>query len=405
MSYRYFAIKPEALETLQVIMSEKKERRADMMPGQSVSQKTVHAVVGSIGLLNISGALWKSEDDAMWYGGTSYEMLNSALTQLESDPAVRAIVMMMDSPGGEVSGTGEFAARIAASQKTVVACVEGMACSAAYWIASQSDFLVMSETSEVGSIGVVATYMDAKGFFESKGIKIYQVVSSQSPMKRPDLASDEGMAEVRKTIDALAEIFVGKVSEGRNVSRETVLSDFGRGGVLVGIDAIKRKMADGVMGLREALGLMASGPAPSGPVAVENVAADVQPVAPAVAVVEPAPAAPGVAQDPKSSVDAGVKSERERIQAIEDLEIKGYDALIAEAKFKTGVDAASVLLAVNAEEKKRRAALQSNIIADAAELPADMRSVGSETASEIDDVTEGLIQAARAVSGKSAGGN
>ena len=233
MSYRYFAIKPEALETLQVIMSEKKERRADMMPGQSVPQKTVHAVVGSIGLLNISGALWKSEDDAMWYGGTSYEMLNSALTQLESDPAVRAIVMMMDSPGGEVSGTGEFAARIAASQKTVVACVEGMACSAAYWIASQSDFLVMSETSEVGSIGVVATYMDAKGFFESKGIKIYQIVSSQSPMKRPDLASDEGMAEVRKTIDALAEIFVGKVSEGRNVSRETVLSDFGRGGVIV----------------------------------------------------------------------------------------------------------------------------------------------------------------------------
>jgi len=364
------------------------------------------SINGTVGVLSISGALFKSEMDAWWYGGTSFEVINKAWDKLQSNSMVRSIMLSIDSPGGEVAGTGEFADRVKQSEKPVVASVEGLACSAAYWIASQASFILMSESSEVGSIGVVATYVDYTGMYEKYGIKLYTFTSTQSPMKRPNLETEEGKAEIKKTIDALAEIFVGKVSLGRNVSREEVLSEFGRGGVIVGMEAVKKKLADGIMTLREALGSLSGGNMEQG---TSNTVATAPVVVATPAAPAPAAAAPVVApvaqqhgetadQAYARGIAEGAKAERERIQSIDALGVDSAHAkLVEDAKYTNVASASDLLLRIHEATKITRAARQEAIRADGALMPQDLRSAQTE-GSEAEQVTEGLAQAMREAS-------
>jgi hypothetical protein len=96
----------------------------------------------------------------------------------------------------------------------------------------------MGDTSEVGSIGVVMTMM---GGGDGDDVEI---VSSQSPNKRPDPNDDEGREVLQREVDALADVFVRTVATNRKVSTNHVLEKFGKGGVMLAADAIAVGMAD-----------------------------------------------------------------------------------------------------------------------------------------------------------------
>jgi ClpP class serine protease len=173
-------------------------------------------------------------------GATSVEQLALDFGAAVDNPAVAAIVLEIDSPGGMVAGVSEFAGQVRAAtkRKPVVAYVSDLGASAAYWIASAAGELVVSDTARVGSIGVVLrAYRDT----DNDAIKF---VSAQSPRKqvRPD--SDTGAAIYQAEVDALAEIFISAVAAYRAVSAETVAADFGQGALLVGAAAVAAGMAD-----------------------------------------------------------------------------------------------------------------------------------------------------------------
>jgi len=163
-------------------------------------------------------------------GATSVEVLARDLREAADNPGVRAILLDVDSPGGEANGVGELAGMVHAlrERKPVHAYVGGQACSGAYWIAAACERVVLAETAQAGSIGVVAVYRkDA----DSRSVEF---VSSQSPHKRPDLETEAGRAQVQRVVDDIAAVFVRDVGRFRGVGEEAVLSDFGGGAVLVG---------------------------------------------------------------------------------------------------------------------------------------------------------------------------
>ena len=90
-------------------------------------------------------------------GATSYAQIRKDLQAAIDSPAVRAIVLAIDSPGGEVNGVSELATAIGEANKAkpVTAYVGGTAASAAYWLASAADSIVVSPTAGLGSIGAV----------------------------------------------------------------------------------------------------------------------------------------------------------------------------------------------------------------------------------------------------------
>ncbi len=173
-------------------------------------------------------------------GASSYELLAKDFTQAVENPDVKAIVLNIDSPGGEVNGCAEFADMIheARGVKPIIAYASGDAASGAYWIAAAADEIVVSKTSALGSIGVVGVYRG------NKGEDAVEVVSSQSPYKRLDPDTDDGRARLQKRIDAMADVFVDAVAKYRGVASSHVQNHYGSGDVFIGDDAVKQGLAD-----------------------------------------------------------------------------------------------------------------------------------------------------------------
>ena len=203
-------------------------------PGMTIRQDTA--------VLEITGPLFRRE--SVWtalFGGTTVESLAINLALAAESEQIKQIVLEIDSPGGQAAGIAELARQIrtAASRKPVTAYVDGMAASAAYWLASAADRIVTADTGLLGSIGVVGTYRPEK----NAPIKI---ISSISPLKQATPDTEAGRAEMQRVIDELGALFVADVARYRAVSPERVVSDFGKGGLLVGASAVRAGMADGV---------------------------------------------------------------------------------------------------------------------------------------------------------------
>lgn len=121
----------------------------------------------------------------------------------------------------------------ARGRKPIVAYIGGAGCSAAFWVATAADEVVIDATARLGSIGTVMTFRTRKKS-DTDQTEVLEIVSSQSPNKRLDPASEEGRKAYQSELDNLADIFIDRVARNMGVSRETVLNDFGKGGVLIG---------------------------------------------------------------------------------------------------------------------------------------------------------------------------
>lgn len=178
----------------------------------------------------------------MMSGATSTEDLSLDFNAALSDPNVEAILLNIDSPGGEATGINELADMIAQARTTkpIWSYIEGYGASAAYWIASATERIVMDATAAAGSIGVVMAVPDPA----NKSAKAIEFVSSQSPNKRPDPTTERGKAQLQKMVDDMAAVFVEKVAAHRGVSTDHVLTQFGAGGMTVGAGAVEAGLAD-----------------------------------------------------------------------------------------------------------------------------------------------------------------
>jgi len=174
-------------------------------------------------------------------GASSYELIARDFIASIENPEVKAILLDIDSPGGEVNGVSELASMIyeARGTKPIIAYASGDAASGAYWIASAADEIVMSETSALGSIGVVGIYSG-----KDKESGEVEIISSQSPYKRLDPTTDDGKAKLQSRIDAMAEVFIENIARNRGTGTEDVKNRFGKGDVFIGKQAVTAGLAD-----------------------------------------------------------------------------------------------------------------------------------------------------------------
>ena len=200
-----------------------------------------------VAIVTAEGPLFKYANLMTAYcGASSYDVLMRDFAAALDGGNVRAILVNVDSPGGEVAGCAEFAEAIFAARgrKPIVAYAGDQACSAAYWIASACDSIVVGPSAALGSIGVRCTVPDTSAKDARSGVTRYEFVSSQSPYKASDPATEDGKTRIQARVDALAQIFVETVARNRNVPVAKVLDGFGKGDVLIGGAAINAGMAD-----------------------------------------------------------------------------------------------------------------------------------------------------------------
>lgn len=181
--------------------------------------------------------------------GNVQAMFDAAITSDE----VSAICFCFDSPGGTVSGVPELATHIfEARQRTdrpVVGCVDGMCCSAAWWLGAQLDALYISEASVVGSMSVISTAMDPTRMYKNAGIDV-QVFASNS------MKTGSGPEWERSVWDQIARyhgMFVAAVARGRGISEEASAA-MADARVYIGSDAVAAGFGDAVGTLAEVVG-------------------------------------------------------------------------------------------------------------------------------------------------------
>lgn len=214
--------------------------------GQQMRPKaTVVSILGVLGVISQRAA---QVDDISGPGGTSIERLTQRFRSALSDQSVRAIVLDVDSPGGGVYGVEELADEIreARGQKPIVAVANSLAASAAYWLASSADEVVVTPSGEVGSVGVYAAHEDLSGLLEQEGVKVTLVHAGKFKVEGNPFEplAEEARTAIQSRVDDYYSAFTRAVAKGRGVAPEAVRKGFGQGRVVGAKDAISQGMAD-----------------------------------------------------------------------------------------------------------------------------------------------------------------
>ena len=240
-----WAITPEMMGTMADIARESR-KTCDAIAremGKDLKDANAASIRDGVAVIKVSGPLFRYANlMTRICGATSYELLAQDFNKAVQNPNIKGILLDIDSPGGEVNGCSELSDMIyqARGTKPIIAYASGACCSGAYWIASACDKILAADTAILGSIGVVSI------FEKDDEDKTIEIVSSQSPNKRPDINTEEGKAKIQARVDELAEVFIAKVARNRGITAVDVVKNFGAGDVSVGQHAVRNGLADGL---------------------------------------------------------------------------------------------------------------------------------------------------------------
>ena len=233
MKYEVCAIRPEALEgwanpvePIAYSTTIDKEGRATIYIQDALVQKPIFLLQAA----------------------SCYETIKKEIGNALTNSTVKEIWLDIDSPGGSVLGVSDLAEYIFANRnsKPIVAYINSMAASAAYWIASACSKIVLaSETTLTGSIGVVSVHVDTSKNEANFGVKITEIVAG----KYKRIASqhvpleEEGRAVLQSQVDEYYQVFVSSVAKYRGKSIDEILL-VADGKEYIGSKAISAGLAD-----------------------------------------------------------------------------------------------------------------------------------------------------------------
>lgn len=252
--------------------------RRDKMLGQS----------GGIMVIPIFGVLSHRMDafeEAS--GGTSVEKLGARIQQALASEDIGTIVLQVDSPGGSVYGIAELAQKIfeARGSKKIVAVADPLMASAAYWIASAADEVVVTPSGQVGSIGVISVHAEFSRLHEAAGITVEVIRSGKYKAESNpyEPLTDEAKAALQRTADDYYALFTGAVARHRKTTPDAVAEGYGQARVLTAERAVQEGLADRVATFEQVLSDLGVKPATLSGARADAEAVPVQDLAPAAA--------------------------------------------------------------------------------------------------------------------------
>lgn len=186
------------------------------------------------------------------WGNEILDMTTVTLDKLDialNDDRVKAVLLRLNTPGGEVYATREIYNKlqeIKAADKKVIVLMEDVAASGGYYISAAADYIVASEMTLTGSIGVVFSSLDLTGLYDKVGIKEIAVANSEGRLKvLNDLSNEngEGYKLLQSLADDYYDNFIRVVAEGRGMTVEEA-KELGDGRVYSGRQAFDNGLVD-----------------------------------------------------------------------------------------------------------------------------------------------------------------
>lgn len=184
-------------------------------------------------------------------GMVGYDQIERIIADAQANEEVGALLLDLDSPGGEVAGCFDFARKLRTmgargGGKPIIAFANEMACSAAYAIASQCDAVMTTETGIVGSIGVWTMLVDMTKGLSKNGIEVTMIRAGERKARGGpyEHADRETLTKLELWVDDTWRIFATLVAETRPISAQAVLAL--EGDWYTGPDALGLGLVDAV---------------------------------------------------------------------------------------------------------------------------------------------------------------
>ena len=211
---------------------------------------------GKVAVIPIHGTLVRRTSGIEAESGlASYTGIAAQLDAALASPEIAAILLDIDSPGGESGGMFDLADRIRAASevKPVWAVANDMAFSAAYALASAATRVFVARTGGVGSIGVIAMHVDQSVKDAQDGVRYTAVFAGErkNDLNPHEPISNEAHAVLKAEVVRIYDLFVETVARHRGLDADAVRAT--EAGLFFGPDAVATGLADAVGSLEDAL--------------------------------------------------------------------------------------------------------------------------------------------------------
>jgi protease IV len=200
----------------------------------------------------------RSSPPGLFGGGnsTGSDSIVAAIEAARRDPAVKGVLLRVDSPGGSAFGSDEIWREIERlkEDKPIVVSMGGLAASGGYWVSMNANAIYAQSTTITGSIGVISGKFSLEDLYEKIGLK-YELYNRGRNAAMYSLSKpwdDVEMAAVDRMVGETYKSFKRKVSEGRSIDESTV-DTIARGRVWSGAAGKARGLVDEIGGFPQAL--------------------------------------------------------------------------------------------------------------------------------------------------------
>jgi protease IV len=240
---------------------------ADAKPGKD--GKTSDA---KIAVIYLRGVITASEPGSV--GETMVDDLKIQVQQAALDDKVKAIVLYVDSPGGEVTASDTIYDAVRkvrdggfgpTARKPVVVYMGSLAASGGYYVSCAGSYLMASDTTLTGSIGVIMETINYQQLFGKVGLEAVVFKSGQfkDMLSGAREMTQEEKDYVQKMVMETYGKFVGIVARERKLNEDTLRNGLADGRVVSGKEAREAKLIDGLGQVEDAYAkAMALGKAP-----------------------------------------------------------------------------------------------------------------------------------------------
>ena len=227
----------------------------DGFESEAAANYRPYEVVAGVAIIPIEGTLVQKLGEMRPYSGmTGYDGIRANLSMAMNDESVRAIVLDVDSPGGEVAGCFDLVDAIyaARSTKPVWSILTESAFSAAYAIASAASRVIVPRTGGTGSVGVICMHVDFSQALTKAGIEVTLIHFGAKKADGSDAKplSKSALDRYQADVDTMGELFVETVSRNRKLSTAKVRDT--EAGTFLGASGVEIGFADAVMAPDEA---------------------------------------------------------------------------------------------------------------------------------------------------------
>lgn len=214
-------------------------------------ERRYYEVIDGVAVIPVQGSLVQRVAGLDAYSGLcGYNQLRQKFERAASDEGVRAILMDVDSPGGQVAGCFDLARYIASISarnggKPIIGAANEQACSAGYALLSACDEIYMPDTAIVGSIGVWTLLVDMTRNLDRDGIEMTMVRAGDRKARGAwfEKADKETVSKLMAWVENTREQFASLVADNRNLPVDSILEQ--EGDWFYGEEAGQRGLVDG----------------------------------------------------------------------------------------------------------------------------------------------------------------